>query len=45
LPIKIDDNAKEDEIPYLAQKNEYDIDFLAPFKFQLTVSRKPLVVV
>ena len=21
-------NAKEDEIPYVAQKNEYDIDFL-----------------
>ena len=28
LPIVIDDNVKEDEIPYLAQKNEYDIDFL-----------------
>src|SRR5207237_9048086 len=26
LPIVIDDNAKEDEIPYVAQKNEYDID-------------------
>lgn len=28
LPIVIDKSAKEDKIPYVAQKNEYDIDFL-----------------
>ena len=28
LPIVTDDKAKEDEIPYVAQKNQYDIDFL-----------------